>query len=121
VASVTKKQIEDLKKAFGASSLGGCPVCRDVYVVGMPGLFASVYRGPQVLTSKGPTRGRSELLPHEEARRFLEGCPACGEDVPTYPIVMRGLGEHPPIADPWPVREWPKPLNVPGKMGNLYE
>jgi hypothetical protein len=78
VASLTRKAIEDLKKAYGISDIRGCPTCRGVYIIGMPGLFATAYRDP-------------EILSHEEARSFFHGCPECGEDVKPYPIVLPGV------------------------------
>jgi hypothetical protein len=113
VASLTRKAIEDLKKAYGISDIRGCPTCRGVYIIGMPGLFATAYRDP-------------EILSHEEARSFFHGCPECGEDVKTYPIVLPGVREggirgRPTIPDPWPISEWPVPSAVPGKRGNIYD
>jgi hypothetical protein len=110
VASLTRKAIEDLRRAYGIGDISGCPVCRDVCIAGMPGLFASgAYRG-------------TELLTHEEARSFFYGCPECGEDVRTFPIVLRGLLQpYRPIPDPWPISEWPEPQGPPGKRGNVYD
>lgn len=86
-----------------------CPACRDVCIAGVPGLFAAAtYRG-------------SELLTHEEARGFFYGCPSCGEDVRTYPIMLRGLRPYRPTPQPCPVHEWPPPQGPPGKRGNVYD
>jgi hypothetical protein len=120
MAGVTRKAIEDLRRAYGIGDIGGCPVCRDVYIAGMPGLWAVAYRGPLVRTADGMKRGLSVMLSHEEARSFFYGCPECGEDVKTYPIVIQGLRPV-EIPDPWPISEWPEPDGPPGKRGNVYD
>jgi len=65
-----------------------------VYIVGMPGMFASAWRGPKTSTTRGHQYGPAEVLSDEEARQYLDGCPVCGADVPIHPIIMWGLGDR---------------------------
>jgi len=90
-------------------------------VIGAPGLFAYAYRGTLVRTWQEPKLTRSEKLTHEEAREYKEGCPSCGRNVPTYPIVMRSPLADTRIPDPYPLRDWPDPPErLIWKAGNVY-
>jgi hypothetical protein len=121
MAGITRKQLEDLRARLGAGQVEGCERCKYVYVIGMPGLFAYAYRGRKVRTWQGPKLTRSEKLTHEEAREFIEGCPECGRDVPTYPIVMKSPLKDTRIPEPFPLRDWPEPPErALWKAGNVY-
>jgi hypothetical protein len=65
MASITRKQLEDLRAKLGATEVEGCERCKCVYVIGAPGLFAYAYRGALVRTWQGPKLTRSEKLTHE--------------------------------------------------------
>jgi hypothetical protein len=121
MASITRRQLEDLRAKLGAGEVEGCERCKYVYVIGMPGLFAHAYRGALVRTYHGPKIGEAEKLTHEEAREYIEGCPSCGRDVPTYPIVIRSPLADTRIPEPYPLREWPDPPErLIWKAGNVY-
>jgi hypothetical protein len=108
VVGLTRRALEDLRRAYGLDDdAGKCSTCRGVCIAGAPGLFAVAYRG-------------SEILSHEEARSFFYGCPSCGADVKTYPIVMRRLSARHPIPHPWPIHEWPEHQGPPERQGNVY-
>jgi hypothetical protein len=53
------------------------------------------------------TGGTHTKMSEEEFERFFNGCPDCGKDLKTYPIVMQGLGPRVEVPDPWPVNQWP--------------
>jgi hypothetical protein len=121
MAGITRRQLEDLRAKLGAGEVEGCQRCRYVYVIGAPGLFAHAYRGALVRTWQGPKLTRSEKLTHEEAREYKEGCPSCGRNVPTYPIVMRSPLADTRIPEPYPLRDWPDPPErLIWKAGNVY-
>jgi len=121
MAGITRRQLEDLRAKLGAGEVEGCERCKYVYVIGMPGLFAHAYRGALVRTWEGPKLTRSEKLTHDEAREYVSGCPVCGRDVPTYPIVMRSPLKDTRVPDPYPLREWPDPPEAAlWKAGNVY-
>jgi hypothetical protein len=86
-----------------------CHACSDVHYVGMPGMFVYLY----IPHAGGP--GTHRVGTAEEFAAFFHGCPACGEEVKTYPMIMPGLHhtedgpiEHgqPAVPDPWPISEW---------------
>jgi hypothetical protein len=102
------RSLQELEKRHG---LDGCPACKDVRYIGMPGLF--VYLNiPHY--SGGPGTHRTGTP--EEFATFFNGCPTCGEDVRTVPMLLGGLRhredgeiEHarPEVPNPWPIHEWP--------------
>ena len=121
MAGITRRQLEDLRAKLGAGQGEGCERCKYVYVIGMPGLSAHAYRGAVVRTWQGPKHGAAEKLTHEEAREYIEGCPRCGRDVPTYPIVIRSPLADTRIPEPYPLRDWPDPQErLIWRAGNVY-
>jgi len=104
------RNVEELEKR---RRVGECPKCRDVFYIGMPGLF--VYLEIPHHDPRRPGTHRQGTL--EEFEKFFDGCPACGEPVETKPIIMPGLqhksrgdGGEPgriEVRNPWPISEWP--------------
>jgi hypothetical protein len=120
--SVTRRQVDELRRLLGVSGETDCPRCRHVHIVGMPGLFAAAYRGAHDPMFQGDGWGLAEYLDHEEARRFLDGCPGCGRDVPTTPIRLSGVATYAPYPDPYRIGDWPVPQigYAADKVGNVY-
>jgi|SRR5215212_8527184 hypothetical protein len=105
-----RREVEELEKR---RHVGACETCRDVFYIGIPGLFVylEIPRG-----DKGrPGTHRHGTL--EEFEEFFWGCPECGEQIETKPLIMPGLQhksrgdgrEHGrmEVPDPWPISEWP--------------
>jgi len=91
------RSLQELERRQG---LDECPTCKDVMYAGAPGLFVLLFIGGRHGTP-------------EEFAEFFHGCPECGEDVKTAPIVMAGMvapgvrGKR-EVPDPWPIHEWPR-------------
>jgi hypothetical protein len=121
MAGITRRQLEELREKLGVAAADGCEECRYVYVIGMPGLFAHAYRGRRVRTLQGMKLGPSEKLTHVEAREYVDGCPVCRRDVPTYPIIIKSPLTDTRIPDPYPLRDWPYPPEAAlWRAGNVY-
>ena len=80
--------------------------------MGAPGLFVSLWIPRKHGDPRGP--GTHRRGTDEEFARYFDGCPTCGEQVKTVPIIMPRLavgggGGHgrPEVPDPWPINEWP--------------
>lgn len=110
MAGMTRRQLEELRTIV--SSVGACPECADLFFIGAPGLFVHLEIPHHDSTQPGTHRKGTE----EEFERYFDGCPTCGEQLETKPIVMPGLiaagvrGRR-AIPNPWPVNEWP-PISV---------
>jgi hypothetical protein len=105
MARISRRQLEELRRIVGSPE--ACQDCKDVHYIGAPGLFVYLY----IPDPDGSGAGTHRKGTDEEFQRYFDGCPACGEPVKTYPIIMPGLVApgvrgRADVPDPWPVNEW---------------
>ena len=109
MASITRKQLQKLKEL--AAQLDECPTCQGVSYIGIPHLFITL-NTPNGQHSKSWRGGIQWKGDPEVFERFFNGCPTCGKDVKSYPIIFSGLRKDgtrgkQEVPDPWPVNQWP--------------
>jgi hypothetical protein len=108
MARISRRRLEELRRIVGAPE--ECQDCKGVHYIGVPKMFVYLYLPkPTGDTSYAGTHRKGT---DEEFERYFNGCPTCGEQVRTVPIVMTGLVApnvhgRAEVPDPWPVREWP--------------